>query len=182
MIANHRKTIFKILKHENVKLVVEIGLKSSMNYLLPFFAKKKAKYIGIDPVRNVKLNFFNFLLYKKYYKWVKGYSLDVLPLLKDIDVLFIDGDHTYYTVLNELRVAKKAVRKGGHIFLHDVEPPWDRKDLYYNIDLIPEEFRNGDKQGVLTAIEDFLLENPGWFSNLKIFSGFNGLGYVRKVR
>jgi hypothetical protein len=74
----------------------------------------------------------------------RGLSLDVLPkLTQQFDCILIDGDHNWYTVYNELKVIaeKNLLRKGGIIFLHDVERPWGRRDLYYQLDTIPPEYR-----------------------------------------
>lgn len=48
-----------------------------------------------------------------------GHSLDFVPD-RQIDVLFIDDDHAYPHVLNELRKFGPCVRPGGFILLHDV--------------------------------------------------------------
>ena len=48
-----------------------------------------------------------------------GNSLDFIPD-RLIDLLFIDDDHTYPHVLNELRKFVPCVRPGGYILLHDV--------------------------------------------------------------
>lgn len=105
------------------------------------------------------------------------------------DCILIDGDHNWYTVFNELRLIREGsvLRPGGFVFLHDVDWPYGRRDLYYQPDTIPPEFRHpfaqkgiirgqsalaesggfnptymnalqegGPRNGVLTAIEDFL--------------------------
>jgi predicted O-methyltransferase YrrM len=125
----------------------------------------------------------------------KGISLDVLPTLHDtFDCILIDGDHNWYTVYHELATIDERglLRPGGLIFLHDVNWPWARRDLYYQPELIPSAYRHtyqrggilrgqstlspdglyaslskaehegGTRNGVLTAIEDFLREHPGY--------------------
>jgi hypothetical protein len=110
------------------------------------------------------------------------------------DCILIDGDHNWYTVINELRRIRErdVLSPGGYIFFHDVLWPYGRRDMYYQPDSIPEEFRQpfafrgitrgqdqlsevgganprlanalhegGPKNGVATAIEDFLAEAPG---------------------
>jgi hypothetical protein len=130
---------------------------------------------------------------------VKSNSLDALAPNGGIgsdskfDCILIDGDHNWYTVFNELRLIheRALLRPGGYIFLHDVDWPYGRRDLYYQPDTIPAEFRHsftqkgivrgqstladaggfnsnymnaleegGPKNGVLTAIEDFLAQHP----------------------
>ena len=132
---------------------------------------------------------------------VKCNSLDALAPDAGIgpgvrfDCILIDGDHNWYTVFNELRLIRERtlLKAGGYIFLHDVDWPYGRRDLYYQPETIPDEFRHpfaekgivrgqsrlaevgglnsrnylnaleegGPKNGVLTAIEDFLALHPG---------------------
>ena len=117
------------------------------------------------------------------------------------DTILIDGDHNWYTVFNELRLIDERglLRSGGFVFLHDVDWPYARRDLYYQPDTIPAEFRRpfaqkgmirgqsglaesggvnddlmnaleegGPRNGVLTAIEDFLALHPGKYRFFRI--------------
>ncbi len=117
-----------------------------------------------------------------------------LPSGSVFDCIFIDGDHNWYTVFNELRLIdeRALLRPGGYVFLHDVGWPYGRRDMYYQPDTIPGEFRRpfarkgmvrgqsaladdgginpkflnaleegGPRNGVLTAVEDFLALHPG---------------------
>lgn len=71
-------------------------------------------------------------------------SLDALPTLAGTyDCILIDGDHNWFTVFNELRLIQERglLRPGGMIFFHDVEWPYGRRDMYYQPDTIPPEFR-----------------------------------------
>lgn len=144
----------------------------------------------------------------------KGLSLEVLPVMEEtFDVFLLDGDHNWYTMYNELRVIheRKLLRAGGTIFLHDVNWPFERRDLYYDPDRIPAEFRQpyaqkglvrgqsalaetggaaahlhhathegGPRNGVLTAVEDFLREHPGEYEFFRV-NRENGLGVIRKT-
>jgi hypothetical protein len=122
-------------------------------------------------------------------------SLGAMPGLTGIDAWMIDGDHNYYTVFNELRLADEASRRDGKpllAVLHDVAWPCARRDMYYAPETIPAEHRHpysfeggvtlgndgvlpgrgmrgmgnfawalragGPRNGVLTAIEDFIAE------------------------
>lgn len=146
-------------------------------------------------------------------------SLDALTppeLLRSaapFDCMLIDGDHNWYTVFNELSLIHEhgLLRPGSFIFLHDVNPPWARRDLYYQPKTIPAEFRHpyasrvpengkhpqervrenglgieialdegGSRNGVLTAIEDFLAKHPGSYRFFRIETQF-GLGVIQHV-
>src|SRR5450432_3610884 len=141
----------------------------------------------------------------------KTISLEALPLVTTpFDCILIDGDHNWYPVYNELRLIRERdlLRRGGMIFFHDVSKPYGRRDMYYQPDLIPPEFRHayeqktaaaektaapeqfdtslcyaghegGEKNGVLTAIEDFLNEHAGdyYFCRVRRRHGMGILGY-----
>ncbi len=138
---------------------------------------------------------------------IKSNSLDALassgPIspTSQFDCVLIDGDHNWYTVFSELRLIHERglLRPGGFIFLHDVDWPYGRRDLYYQPETIPAEFRHpfaqkgiirgqsslaevggfnshfmnawqegGPKNGVLTAIEDFIAQHPNDYRFFRI--------------
>lgn len=90
-------------------------------------------------------------------------SLDYLKDKPEVhyNTYILDGDHNYYTVYSELNLIKNYMKSGDIVLFHDVSDKWHRKDLYYDIRNIPVEFRNTEKQGVMTAIDEFLQENNG---------------------
>lgn len=144
-------------------------------------------------------------------------SLEAIPAIACADAWLIDGDHNYYTVLNELRGADAIAREQGKpllAFLHDVSWPTARRDMYYSPARIPPEFRHphsfdggatigdpgltdhrgfrgmgqfalalhegGPRNGVLTAVEDFLAEarspeRPMAFANIPAVFGLGVL-------
>jgi hypothetical protein len=72
-------------------------------------------------------------------------SLNVLPSLPAVDVALVDGDHNWYTVVNELRELQRAAREARRpmpvVLCHDIAWPYGRRDLYYFPETIPDEFR-----------------------------------------
>lgn len=144
----------------------------------------------------------------------RGLSLDVLKELPGpFDCILLDGDHNWYTVYNELRVIyeRGLVREGGTVFIHDVSWPYARRDLYYQPETIPEEFRHpyatkgvvrgqselaesggdnahlcnavhegGPRNGVLTAVEDFLKDHSGQYDFFRMDVQF-GLGFLFRL-
>ncbi len=120
-------------------------------------------------------------------------SLDALPAVDGFDVVLVDGDHNWFTVLSELRLVERLARERGAahplVLLHDVTWPYGRRDLYYDPESIPEQHRQswarrgispvssdllprgglnahlanathegGPRNGVLTAVDDYLKE------------------------
>lgn len=49
-------------------------------------------------------------------------SSDLLGKIKKIDILFIDGNHSYRGVLSDYNLYHGKVRKGGLIIFHDIYP------------------------------------------------------------
>jgi SAM-dependent methyltransferase len=143
----------------------------------------------------------------------RGLSLEVLPTLQEkFDCILIDGDHNWFTVYQELQEisGRELLRPGGIIFLHDVDWPWGRRDMYYQPEKVPAEFRQpmdmkgvvlgqnalsdrhgfsrgvakaphegGPRNGVLTAIEDFMKEHQGEYAFAQLF-GDDGLGILHR--
>lgn len=109
--------------------------------------KKVNKGIGM-PIKDVFINNVKDCNVYKYIKILEGYSCDfVSDWSKQIDFLFIDGDHSYEAVLQDYQSWGKFVKPGGYIVLHDVvlEP---RKDRNYHVGpgrVVREHILNSDK-------------------------------------
>ena len=92
-------------------------------------------------------------------------SLDAMPGCHGIDAWVIDGDHNYYTVLHELRIADSLARGEGRpllAFLHDVGWPTARRDLYAAPERIPAEWRHPhDRDGGVTLNHPHLVRDGG---------------------
>jgi hypothetical protein len=92
-------------------------------------------------------------------------SLTALPQIEDVDAVLIDGDHNWYTVINELRLLAGLGEERGREFpltlLHDVDWPYGRRDHYYDPTTIPEEHRQPLAEGGLWPRREELLEVGG---------------------
>lgn len=87
------------------------------------------------------------------YIFHRDISHNVLPRLGAMDVALVDGDHNWFTVYHELQMLSRAARKARKplpvLVMHDVGWPYGRRDLYYEPDRIPEEFRHPyDRRGM----------------------------------
>jgi hypothetical protein len=104
---------------------------------------------------------------------------DVLKIeIEPTELLFIDTLHTYNQLLRELKLHSNKVSK--YIILHDTIT-FGRKDetIYEHAsDIIKEE---SEKEGLVTAVEDFLISDEG--KNWEIFEVFennNGLTVLKR--
>ena len=130
------------------------------------------------------------------YIFHRDISHNVLPDLPAVDAALVDGDHNWFTVYHELRFLREAAEAAGRpmplLVMHDVGWPYGRRDLYYEPDRIPDEYRQpyarrallpgrrdlsdrggmnphlanaveegGPRNGVMTALDDFVAEYDG---------------------
>lgn len=134
----------KIYKKMNPKLILEIGTYDGGTlFFLSKFANPNATIITIDlPIIRqgvgyspTKLPFYkSFKSRKQKLYFIRDNSQSITAVKKvkkilknkKIDVLFIDGDHTYKGVKKDFKNFNPFVKKGGLIALHDiVEHPQD---------------------------------------------------------
>jgi hypothetical protein len=142
----------------------------------------------------------------KQFVFHRGISLDVLDELHDVELLLIDGDHNWHTVLSELQTVDRGVAPPV-VAVHDVGWPYGRRDLYHNPDVIPPNRRQpyarrgihpevagltdlginswlanteregGPRNGVMTAVEDFIAgSSRDW--RLVVVEGLSGLAVL----
>jgi len=187
--------ILATLHAAGVRHIAEVGAEfGGMSQQLAAYAKATGGTLAsIDSAP--KREFIDWVNNTPEVRHIPATSLEAMPGLADIDAWVIDGDHNYYTVFNELRIADELAKRDGKpllCLLHDVSWPWGRRDLYYAPDRIPVEWRHphsfeagvtlghkgtlpgrgfrgagqfavalregGPRNGVLTAVEDFLAE------------------------
>ena len=93
----------------------------------------------------------------------KDISLNALSSIENFDVVLIDGDHNWYTVLKELetieRLCDEREQEFPLVLLHDIGWPYGRRDTYYDPDSIPEEHRKPyEMKGMLPGVPDLVEE------------------------
>ena len=106
---------------------------------------------------------------------------DTLKLeIENTDFLFIDTLHTYNQLYKELNIHSKNVNK--YIALHDTVSFGYNDEFIYNhaSDIIKNE--KSEKQGLIKAIEDFLITDEGkkWTID-KVYKNNNGLTVLKKI-
>jgi SAM-dependent methyltransferase len=204
--------IAPLLEEAAPRTIVEVGVRygATTRLLLEYAAAHDAVVRGID---TVPVPAAQELAEQQPERFVfhHGRSLDVLPQLESVDSALVDGDHNWYTVVNELRLLADAAAPGKDFpltFVHDVGWPYGRRDLYYDPDTVPEDERQplgrgglfprrkdlvedagmnrtgwhavvqgGPRNGVLTAVEDFVAESDIDL-RLVLVIGFGGLGIL----
>lgn len=89
-------------------------------------------------------------------------SLEVLGTIPLPDMVLIDGDHNWYTVINELSLLeRKAEEEAGAlpvIALHDIGWPYGRRDMYYEPKTIPAEHRQKYEQRAIRPDSESLVD------------------------
>ena len=202
-----------VLEALQPKTLVEIGSDQGFNTrnLLEFCQQHDAVLHVIDPLPKYDVVAWQEQ-YGKHLVFHKALSLDALPTIDRFDAVLIDGDHNWYTVFNELKLiedrCKDSSRDFPLVMLHDIGWPYGRRDLYYDPETIPEEYRkpykqsgmrpeseelvedgglnrnlanavteNGPRNGVLTAVEDFLEETEHVIELMQL-PGLHGLGIL----
>lgn len=129
------------------RCLVEIGVAGGLltGKLLDYCATADAVLHAIDPTPQIDVD-----------EWCKRHgtrlqfhrarSLQVIDRIHDVDMVFLDGDHNWFTVYHELEQLEQTARADGRIppliTLHDVGWPYARRDLYYDPESIPESHRH----------------------------------------
>jgi len=111
-----------------------------------------------------RLNKFNNL-----YSYLKGNSQTqemvnkLKTLVDEIDILFIDGDHSYQGVINDFTLYEGIVKKGGYIVFDDYSDPSEVHNTSKAVNHICNQYASqyniiGAFPNLLKARPDSLLE------------------------
>lgn len=92
----------------------------------------------------------------------KGLSLEALARIESPDIVLLDGDHNWYTVLEELKLLERSGERWPVTLLHDVAWPWGRRDLYYAPETVPAEARQPYGTGGILRGESELSPDGGF--------------------
>ena len=175
--------ILKRFKAEKV-VISELSDWGLVSIIKEYAAKNNVSLTSIYSNENIPANF-------------NDNTLKVLPNLREFDAIFLDDDPNWYTTYNELKIIKQNNEEFPLVFICNNIFPHKYRDSYSNPELIPDEFRNEfskelslnnnikirdeyyhaiedntAKNGVFTAINDFLAKNPSvGIMNIKFLNG-----------
>src|SRR4051794_2470800 len=153
------------------KLVLEIGTERGRltERALAWAEPRGAAVHTIDPVPQIPVDEWR-QRWGDSFVFHEALSLNVLPRLQGVDAAFIDGDHNWYTVVNELRLlergALEAKRVPPVIALHDVAWPYARRDLYYDPGKIPVGHRLPYRRAGMLPDRGELVDSGGMNAHL----------------
>jgi hypothetical protein len=152
-------------------VIVEIGCFRGFNTrkIVEFCARRGGVLHAVDPEPELDVKEWQGK-YGKTLVFHKTASLQALSEIEKFDVVLIDGDHNWYTVYNELKTIDHRCRQSGRpfslIMLHDTGWPYGRRDMYYNPETIPPDYRKPYQKKGLYPGSTELLEQGGINKNL----------------
>jgi hypothetical protein len=162
MIKLWRRIILPIYQAAGAKTVLEIGAEygTSTNVLLKYVKGQGGHLHCIDPYPAFEARQFAEQN-REHLTFYEDLSLNVIRRIPRVDIAMVDGDHNWYTVYNELKQLEEVHGTDPLaqpiIFAHDLSWPYGRRDLYYNPDTIPAEFRQPHAtQGMLPNQSDLV--------------------------
>lgn len=204
-LGNMWEFVLSLLEVVGARSVAEIGaFRGELTRdLLSWAERADAEVIAIDPEPPAEL--LRLQESRERLRLINQTSVEALRHIAMPDVVIIDGDHNYYTVSEELHAIEDgAVGDMPLIMFHDVAWPLARRDTYHSPERIPAEHRQpllpdvglssepdfaadrpfahtaahegGPRNGVLTAIEDFLAERSR--IRLAVIPAFFGFGVL----
>lgn len=136
---------------ESEKTYLEIGSFAGGSISLVSSHNYPTKCYSLDlgnpmPQELVESNVNNFKNINSSFKYFKGNSQDinVVELVKNevgvIDLLFIDGDHSYNGVIKDFNNYSKMVKPGGYIVFDDYNDYTDSPEVKPAVDYIVNNF------------------------------------------
>jgi Methyltransferase domain len=142
-LANVAEVMIPCIDATGAKSVAEVGAYAGdlTRLLVDWAAASGGKVLAIDPSPRPALVALDEE--RQELELVCRTSVEALPRIELPDVVIIDGDHNYWTVSEELRlIAERASGAGTPLLMfHDVSWPHAFRDDYFDIGLIPDEYR-----------------------------------------
>lgn len=142
MLPTRMQILEKLIRFNNYKSIVEIGIKKGDTaiYLLDR-VKEIETYIMIDPDDSVLDRHSTLYKYPNKCQFYKLTSVECSKLIEDnsIDLVFIDADHSYESVKEDIEHWISKVRKGGILSGHDYST--EHKECFGVVKAVDEIFK-----------------------------------------
>lgn len=160
MLAFWPDVVRPLLEALQPETIVEIGSESgkTTRLLLEFARVQGARVHAVDPAPSFDPETWE-REFGDHFVFYRLPSLVALAAMDRFEVVLIDGDHNWYTVFNELRLIESRSAELQElmplVLLHDVCWPYARRDLYYDPESIPAEYRKPwARRGILPTESD----------------------------
>ena len=160
--------------------MIEIGVDRGVSFmtLVTFLVRSQPAFLalGVDvmvqeQVRIVLDNLDRTAEQQAYL--VEENSLQLMPKLVQqglkFDLLLLDGDHNYPTVVQEAALFDDLVRPGGIVIVDDYDGKWSERDLWYaerpgyeHVKGCTPRDDSHRHAGVKPTIDEWLVANPTW--------------------
>jgi predicted O-methyltransferase YrrM len=134
----------EVEKLESGQTYLEIGVAYGKSLSLAcYYSKPGVDIWGIDRLNWIQREeTFDKLELEKEFNFIEGESQwEAFKWQKPLDLLFIDGDHTYYGIIKDLLSWLPHVKHGGRVMLHDYDP---------------------SSPGVVRAVHEFIEPHPAY--------------------
>ena len=135
-IRSEIKDLVSLIREKKPKTYVEIGTADGgTHYLIRKLCKSITLSVAIDTdIRNqflidriTQTKSSHYILgFSNHRKTIRRINL-IFNGTQTLDVLFIDGDHSYEGVKNDFKHYQSIVRPGGLIIFHDIVEDWKQR-------------------------------------------------------
>jgi hypothetical protein len=146
-------TVLPLLEARSPQTVIEIGANqgNQTRLIAAWASRHRAVLHVVDP----KPAFDADLLEREWPGHVvvhRAISLSALTRIGPAELVVVDGDHNWYTVLNELKQIDSINADWPLVILDDVGWPYGRRDMYYDPEEVPAEHRQPFRKGKVRRI------------------------------
>ena len=163
----HDELIARLLKTAGARTILEVGADFGAHTdRLQEYCREVGGYLTIIDIGPILASLEDVLDQTITTLHVRN-SLDAIPELATSDAALLDGDHNYWTVIQELELLGERARADQRplplILVHDVWWPYGRRDMYYDASRVPDDHvLPSDKRGIAPGVSEKQPEGHGF--------------------
>ena len=184
---NRKSELLRIIKKQNPKSILEIGVHNGENALRLISAISKKdnlpniRYVGVDLFSLMtsadmakqlvsqipkSKQYVEFLITSNFpnvnFKLFEGYSNEILKVIKEkFEIIFIDGGHSYETIKEDLELSESLLSDGGLIILDDYTNRNAEVKAGYGIARLVSELDKNKWEIQISKLPDLFLHDWG---------------------